>query len=142
MSQNPSMLVAGGNINPCRFVKRDSSADHQGLEGSANAIVCGIAGESSRLAPLENYVTTNYHAIAGEPIRLHPEGDTDVLLEMVATCSAGDRLKSDASGKGTPILTTGTTIQHFGAIAEEACGIAGQKIKVRVFIGSERPALA
>ena len=142
MPANPSHFVAGGNINPCRFVKRDVSADHQVLEADANEMVEGIAGESSRLPPLEGYVTNNYHAIAGEACRVHPANETDVLLEMAATCTAGLRLKSDADGKGTPIATTGTTIQHFGAIAEEACTVIGQKIKVRVVIGSERPALS
>lgn len=141
MAVQPSMLIAGGNINTHRFIKRDTSADHQGLQADANAIVAGICDGSTRLAPLENYVTTNYHAVSGDQIRLHPEGSTDVLLEMAATCTAGERLKSDANGKGTPIATTGTTIQHIGAIAEEACTVAGQLIKVRVFIASERPAL-
>lgn len=135
-------LIAAGNIYPSRFVKIDTTAgaSHKGLQADANAKTIGISHPGTYLAPLSDYAPAGYHAIAGLPIGLF--GDTDVcLLEAGDTIVQGDRLKSDANGKGVPIATSGTTIQQVGAVALES-GAAGELIRVQVVRYSERPALS
>jgi hypothetical protein len=139
MPNTPPRLVAGGNIYPCRFVKMSTVADDRGLQATANDAPIGISYPEGRYAPLEDVVTTNYHAITDDPIGLYGDGE-QCLLEIGDDVTRGGRLKSDADGKGVPVLTTGTTIQQYGAIALES-GSSGEKIRVFVLLGSERPAL-
>lgn len=141
MSQTGPQLVANGNIRPFRFVKIDTTAgnSHFGLEADANDKLIGVCGGETNQPPLSDLVSTNYHAQAGQHIKLHPDGE-ETLLQLGGTVVQGDRLKSDNDGQGVVIATTGTTIQHYGAIALEA-GDSGERIRVQVLIGSERPAL-
>lgn len=140
MPNTPPVLVAGGNIRPSRFVKSSSTADHRGLEADANEMVIGISGEGGKYPPLNDLVTTNNHAEAGDPIRLYGDGDICLLELGSGGATRGLRLISDGDGKGVAMATSGTTIQHFGAVALES-GLEGDKIRVQVRIGSERPAI-
>lgn len=138
MANTPPNLRAGGTIRPCRFVK--ISGNNIGSEADANERVIGISYQSGKYAPLNDLVTTNPHTDSTEDlIQLYGPGDI-CLLEYGGTVTANDRLKSDADGKGVAIATSGTTIQHFGAVALEG-GSSGEKRRVFVLIGSERPAL-
>jgi hypothetical protein len=140
MPQASPNLVARGNIAPCRFVMQDTATDHGALQATANANIIGVSCEGADRPPLSDLIATNYAARDGETFRLHGDGDI-TTLELGDTVTAGDRLKSDADGKGVPIATTGTTIQKIGARALES-GVAGEKVRVQVLIaGSERPAL-
>lgn len=139
MPNTPPRLVAGGNINPCRFVKMSTTEDDTGLEADANEAPIGISHDSGRYAPLNDLITTNYHAIDGDPITLYGDGD-QCLLELGGSVTRGGYLKSDADGKGVAVATTGTTIQQIGAVALES-GSSGEKIRVQVQLRSERPAL-
>jgi hypothetical protein len=139
MPNTPPRLVAGGTINPCRFVKMSTAADDRCLEADANEDVIGVSYEGGKYAPLSDLVTTNPHAIAGDPVGLYGDGD-QCLLELGADAVRGNKLKSDADGKGVPIATTGTTLQRYGAMALES-GKSGEKIRVFVQLGSERPAI-
>lgn len=142
MTRTAPELIAGGDIRPFRFVKIDTSqgGDHTGLEADANDELIGVCGGDTNYAPLSGLITTNYHAQEGQPIKLHGDGE-ETLLELGDTVTQGDKLKSDADGRGVPIATTGTTLQHYGAIALES-GAADQRIRVQVLLGSERPAIA
>lgn len=137
MPRPQPQLVASGNINACRFVKQDG--DFRGAEANANERVIGISKEGSKYPPLSDLVTTNYHAILGDPIGLNGEGD-ECLLELGGTVTAGDLLKSDNDGKGVAIATTGTTMQNYGARALQGGG-SGEKIRVQVKLGEVYPAL-
>lgn len=134
-------LVARGNISPCRFVMLDTATDNGATQATANAEVIGISCEGADRPPLADLITTNYAARDGETFRLHGDGDI-TTLEAGDTVTAGDNLKSDSSGRGVPIATTGTTIQKIGAKALES-GTVGEKIRVQVMPqASQRPALA
>ncbi len=142
MANTPPLLVANGNILPCRFLKLDATADDRCLQAAANDKIIGISMEGARLPPLSDMVTTNYHAIAGDPVQIYGDGDV-CLVEAGAAVAVGDYLKADADGKGIPIATAGTTLQRYGAQALQAASGAGVKIRVAVMAGrSERPALA
>lgn len=138
MPNTPPRLVAGGNINPCRFVKMSTAADDRCLECDANEAPIGISYPEGRYAPQSDIVVTNYHAIAGDSVGLYGDGDQCLLELGSGGATRGGRLKADADGKGVAIATTGTTIQNFGAIALES-GSENEKIRVFVLLGSERP---
>ncbi len=133
-------LVAKGNIYPCRFVKLDASNDFGGLQAGANEKPIGITLDGTNLPAVSGLITATYHAVSGEVIRMLGEGDVG-LLELGGTVVNGDRLKSDANGKGVAIAATGTTIQNVGARALQG-GDSGHKILVQVEFYSERPALS
>lgn len=139
MPNTPPLLMAKGIIRPCRFVKLDPTNPHGALECDANDIPIGISYDGTNKPPLEGLVTTAYAAEDGQAISIYGEGDI-CLLECGGDVVTGNRLKSDADGKGVPIATTGTTIQQFGARALEN-GAAGTLVRVQILIGSERPAL-
>lgn len=132
-------FVAGGNVNPSRFVNLNSTADHTVTQAGDNVFVFGIAHEGTKDVPIPGASTLA--AEAGDPIKIYGEGEGDVLLELGGTVSPGNRLKSDANGKGVAIALTGvssTDVQHYGAIALED-GVFGDKIRVFVTLGSHRP---
>lgn len=139
MPNTPPNFMAEGTIRPSRFVKIGTVED-KALEADANDIVIGIAMESTNQPPLEDLVTTQIAANAGQHFRMYGDGDV-CFIEVGETVAPGDRLKSDAEGVGMKILTTGTVIQHFGARVLES-GVIGELVRVQVLIGSERPALS
>ncbi len=141
MSQPTQRIVAGGNILPFRFVKPDTTADHQGLQASANAEIIGVAGEETKFAPLSDLVTTNNHAESGDTVNLHGPGG-EALVEAGAAFAAGTRLKADSVGRAVAIATSGTTVQEYGGRSQEAAAAAGEKIRINVEPGSIRPALS
>lgn len=136
-STTPS-LVAGGDIYPCRFVKISSAANYKGLQATANDVLIGVSHEGTNYPPLSDQSVSTKHAKSGQPIGMYGEGD-ECLLEIGDTVVRGNRLKADTNGKGVPILTTGTTIQNVGAIAQES-GSSGERIRVQVRFESVRPA--
>lgn len=119
---------AGGNISPCRFVKRTQ------VSGEAVITQCsattdqpwGISPSGTRRMALTGW-DDGYAAIAGDDINVIGFGDDEAMLEISATVAAGDNLESDASGKGQP--ATGDK-DKVGAIALEG-GVSGQKIRVK-----------
>lgn len=138
MPTNGPQLVANGDILPCRFVSLDTTAgaDNYGVQTGANGHALGISGQGTDQAPLSDLVSTAKHAVAGELIRLHPDGDV-CLLEIGAAVTQDQRLKSDSVGRGVPIATSGAALQQIGAIALESSAIVGAKIRVQVKIFSE-----
>jgi hypothetical protein len=132
-------LVATGNISQCRFVKVATSADETCTQAVANEITVGITSDGTRNAP-GTLADDGFIAIAGEQTPIFGTG-RKCLLELGGTIVRGDRLKSDANGKGVAALTTGTTVQEVGARALQS-GISGQRVLVLVEQYPFRPALS
>jgi hypothetical protein len=121
--------TAGGNIAPRRFVKQSTTAPNTVLQAGAGDKVFGISQTSSRNAP---YLTLDdgFTAIAGEPVRVFGPGEI-APLQYGGTVTAGQRLKSDANGKGIATTADG---DEYGAVALQS-GIADEIGEVRVEIG-------
>lgn len=117
---------AGGNIRPSRFVKISTVTDMEVLEADAGDQIFGISQMGVRRAEYIN--TDGYAAISGDDLEIFCDHE-HCLLEIVATVTAGQRLKSDADGKGTPVTTD---LDNYGAVAQQG-GAAGDLIQVLVF---------
>lgn len=135
LNYTPLSLVASATVNPSRFCK--ISGARTTAQAGANERIIGISGVGTR-SPTDSNPTA--HAVATEAVMLHRVG-AEALLDIGGNIAAGDRLKADANGKGVTMASTGTTIQHYGAIALES-GADGDRIRVAIVIGSERPALS
>ncbi len=119
---------AGGNISPCRFVKRSASS------GESIITQCtattdqpwGISQQGTRRLALSGW-DDGYAAVSGDDINVYGPGDDECMLEISATVTSGQNLESDADGKGQP--ATGDK-DKVGAIALDS-GVAGDKIRVK-----------
>lgn len=117
--------IADGNIYPCRFVENVAGSEGHYTQAGAGEKTRGISQEGTRRI---DYIDSNgYAAIATEPFMYYGPG-ARCLLEIVATVALGDRLKSDADGKGTPVAADR---EEYGAIADQT-GVSGQRIWVFV----------
>ena len=136
---NYASLVAGGNVNPCRFIKLDSSADFQAvLATAATDDLFGISQDAQRTAPITG--ASDYAAVSGESLP-HYENGSVCLLELGSGgATRGNLLVSDGSGKGVVAASSGTALQCIGAQALES-GSAGEFIRVKIQIGYRRYAL-
>lgn len=137
------VMRAGGTIRVARFVKSSTSANNTVLEADANEPVVGISQIGGREAPIPAATTDPVvAAIAGENVHVHVlGGDHDVVLRIGSGgVTAGARIKSDADGNGVLVATTGTTIQHVGALALETAS-EGELCKVLPWRYEFRPAL-
>jgi len=130
-------MVAGGDVNPARFIKVSTAADYTVLQAGANEAVFGISSSASRDAPIPSASTLA--AAATQSLAFNPVGSF-CLLELAGTVTRGDEIKSDADGKGVVRATTGATLQNFGAVALES-GVSGELIRVLVVRGAVYPAL-
>jgi hypothetical protein len=129
--------MANGDINPSRFVQVDSSADHKGIEATANVPVIGVSQESSNYPPLSDLSITVLAASAGQYFRMYGDGE-QCLLQCATAVTRGNKLKSTANGRAEPIDSTTTTLQHWGAVAL-ASGTEDELIPVQVLpLNSER----
>ena len=126
-------MVAGGTIEPRRFVKHNGT-DNTVIQATANDITTGIS------APISRKFDDRSSADSGEQLVVKRLQGEAAELEVGGTVSAGDRLKSDASGKGVKVATTGTTVQEYGAVADQD-GASGDVIRVVIERGALRPAL-
>lgn len=124
--------LATGNVNPCRFQKLATTAGYSTQCTAATDNIFGISGKSKREIPL-GALDDGYHAIAGETVRIHGEGEMNVLLEIGGTVAAGDMLTSDSAGKG---ITTVTDHNQVGAKALQS-GVSGDLIIVQVLTGRQ-----
>lgn len=113
--------IAGGNISPSRFVSVDANGDNTVVQAGLNDQILGISQKGTRQVPIPS--ASSYAAIDGDSLLVHIDGADDVLLEYGATVTRGQRLKSDANGKGIPVATSGEA-QKVGAIALQS-GSAG-----------------
>ena len=133
---------AGGTIRRCRFVKLSTTANNTILEADANEVVFGVSQEAGREAPIPSVTADPPEAAqSGDQLNVFQNSEYCLLEIGSGGVTSGGRLKSDADGKGVAIATTGTTIQHIGAIAQATCA-AGELCPVQVYRSSERPALS
>jgi len=123
---NVISMTANGNIAPSRFVISDTSADGKVTQAGAGGRVIGVSQQGTRRTPYSS-LDDGYAAIAGEDLMVYTQG-AECWLELGGTVANGDRLKSDANGKG---VATTTDRDEWGAVAMQA-GASGKLIKVRV----------
>lgn len=124
---NQINYTAGGTIAPCRFIKGDTSADEQVLQGSAGSACLGITQEGMKGTPGLAGSDTTIAAIAGDQIRAFGLGD-NCLLECGAAVTRYDLLKSDSTGRGI----TASATDECGAVALQSGAGAGSKIRVQI----------
>lgn len=117
---------AGGNVAPNRYVTQDTTADYQVLQSTAGQQIAGVAMGGSRYPSGFGSLDDGFVAILGENLRYYTAPDKGVPLELGGTVVAGDRLKSDANGKG---VTTTTDRDEYGSVAR-AAGASGDIIPV------------
>lgn len=115
-------FVANGNITPMRFVKLDTTADQKVLQSGAGDKCFGIAQEGTRYLPGFGNLDDGFRAIAGENVMVYTEPDECWLEIGAGGVTAGDRIKSDASGKG---VTTAVNDDEFGALALQTVANGG-----------------
>ena len=117
--------ICGGNVPPSRFVK---------LQSDGTVVLCG-AGEDmwgiSQAATRNSSLTgldDGYAGISGEAINIFGPGDDQAQLELGGTVTVGQRIKSDASGKG---VSATTDKDRTGAICSYVPGVSGELITVK-----------
>lgn len=126
MSVVNMQLKASGTIRTSRFIKHDTTENASALEADAAEVTIGISSEGAQDAPIPG--ASANAAEDGDSFMYHPQGQ-EALLELgTGGCTAGDRLKSDADGKG---VTTTTDTDWYGALAYETA-VAGDKARVLV----------
>lgn len=118
-------FIADATIGTCRFVKMTAGKTGRVTQCGAGDKIFGISQMGIRR---DLYIDSNGNAAnANEPIGVFDDTD-ETLLELGGTVSAGDRLKSDANGKG---VATNTNLDEYGATAIWS-GVAGDQIRVKV----------
>lgn len=111
-------LTANGNVSPCRFIVPVASAGNgqRAVQASGSTLpYLGISQNWTRFPP-GSAADDGFVAVAGENLAYAgPNMTADLYLG--ATCAnCTIPVKSDGSGKGTPMLTTGTTAEWVGAL--------------------------
>jgi hypothetical protein len=125
MSNGSWSRLCGGNVQPSVFVVLQS--DNTVVQAGSNADVWGISQPSTHNYPLSG-LDDGYAGIIGSPpINIFGPGDDGCLLRISATVTAGQELKSDASGYGTPVTADGDKV---GAVAVQG-GVSGDLIPVK-----------
>ena len=108
-------VIAGGDINPARFVSLSTSANNTVVESNAgDTTVVGITDESTKNAPQTGGSTL--HAEDNDHVRMHQYGEDCLVKVGTGGLTAGDYVKPDADGKG---VTASTTADVAFAIAFE-----------------------
>ncbi len=125
-------LVAGGNINPSRFVTQSTTSDRVCTLSASGDKPIGISNPGSHLTPLLSF-DDGFAAIAGEDLFVYDKDDSEAWLELGGTVTAGDFLKPDGSNTGKGI--TATTGNFYGARALVS-GVNGQVVKVQPAFGT------
>jgi hypothetical protein len=127
MPLNNMSYVAGEDLLPCRFVKRDTAVDNAVVyaDDGAAAIV-GITFSGTRDAPIP-LNTSNLLAEEGDPVRVYGPGERcEVVLGETIT-AANLNLTATTDGKAV----AASSGDFVGAIAERAAS-DGEKVWVQV----------
>lgn len=119
-----TVTVAGGDVRPSRFVKAGAT-DFRVLQAGANERAIGISRKGTRNPPYEG-LNDGLLAKVGENCPTHGLGDT-APLELGGSVTRGDRLRSDANGRGV----TATAAESAYAVAKES-GASGEIILVDI----------
>src|SRR5262245_59123935 len=113
--------VANASIHCSRAVKIVAGAGGQALvvEAGAGEQAIGISQPGTRRVPgfTDTSTTDAICAVAGETLRVHMQGETNVPAEAGGTFAAGDLLKSGALGV---LVKTAAAEDKIIAIAEQA----------------------
>lgn len=108
-------VVAGGDINPARFVSYSASYNKTVVESNAgDAKLFGISTEATKNAPQTGGSTLA--AENGDQVRIHGWGEDCLLKIGSGGVTRGDWVKPDNSGQGV----TATTGNVAGAFALES----------------------
>jgi hypothetical protein len=118
--------LPAGNIAPARFVKLGAVAGTC-LQCGAGEDIYGISTPHTRKLALSG-IDDGFAGVDGDgALNIIGPGDDEALLELGGTVTYGQRLKSDADGKG---VAATTDKDKTGAIAQSA-GTSGMLIKVK-----------
>lgn len=134
MPANDNSAIAGGTINPMRFVQATPGIQGSVLQCSGPGVeIVGIADQYTNnmmgtlFTPAQGWPI----ATTGQALRVHPDGDQCLLVVGSGnTVLPGMDLGSDASGNGIPV-TMGSTAVDVGARSVEG-GVSGDPIRVIV----------
>jgi len=133
-------LIAGGNVNTFRLITPSVSADHTGSQAGANDPIIGASTGATKFAPLNDLVTTNLHAEAGDQIELRGPGE-EAMVAAGAAIAAGTLFKSDTNGKAVAIDAAATTNQQCGGRTQQAAADEDELIRVMINPEVFRPEL-
>lgn len=125
MERDIQSYVAGGSVNPRRFIKM-GAADGQAIQATSGAAT--IIGISEQVVG----ASTSNVAVAGDVFDV-VKGD-QAFLELGDTVTRGQYLTADANGKGIPAVIVAGTPLYVGAYAEES-GVVGDQILVTLIPG-------
>lgn len=121
--------VANGNIKPYRFVKQDTTAVGRVLQCTGNTdSIFGVSQEGTHLLPGDLGIDDGFAAVAGENLNVYGPPAKDIILCIGGTVTQGDRLTSEADGRGVSTTTTG---QEWGAVALMS-GVSGDLIRAQL----------
>lgn len=120
---------AGGTIGPALFIKLDTSADEQFLQAGAGDPIIGITIPAQKRTPGLAGSDTTVAYESGDDCWAAGMGNS-AMLTIGGTITRGDRLKSDASGRGI----TASSGDQAGAIALQSATV-GLQVKVLVVLG-------
>ena len=124
--QDGTPLIAGGDINPARFVTLSTAANFTVLESnSGDTKLYGISAEHTKNTPQTG--SSALHAESGDQPWIFEAGAKCKLKIGSGGCTAGDFLKPDNSGQGVTAAAAATA----GAQALETA-VEGELAEVRV----------
>jgi len=130
---NPA-FVAGGDINPARFVKLSTTSDFTVLQSGAGDEIIGVAQEGSLAPPgiaeALGSSQTYLAAKSGKTLKVFGLGDVCVVTAGSGGCTAGSKVKADADGKAVNVGTASGTF-NVGGIALQTVN-AGEKCLIQV----------
>lgn len=132
-------FIAGGNINPCRFVKMDAAANEVAQASAATDVTIGITADYQKAHPVTG--ASDVHAAEHDAVAVFMEGATPLLELGSGGCSVGTLLVADSNGKGVAAAGSGTALQWIGAIALES-GAENEFVRVKVIGTFRRYALS
>ena len=128
----PINYVAGGTIEPCRFVIHSTATKTVTQAAAVTSPYAGISQEGSAAPPISGAATAA--ATSGTGLRVYGPGEECTLEIGSGGVTAGDMLVSDSSGKGiTRSAYNSANVQFVGAIAL-ATASAGELCPVRVVL--------
>jgi hypothetical protein len=123
---NPS-YTAGGDITPSRFVNISGTNQVNQADAVSDKLV-GVAQEWSKNAPIPG--ASSLAAESGDPVMVYGLGEMCLLTATSSGWTAGDRLTSNATGKG--VTASGT--DQYGAVALST--VTGEGLgRVQIVIG-------
>ena len=135
---NSKSRVAGGTINPFRFIQGQPGVMLGALQCTGAGVeIIGIGAEWTNAMMGQQYQTSLVPqgfpaATSGQGIRVYEDGeDTIIMVGSGYTVMPDNLLVSDASGNAIPINLAASGVQWIGARAIEA-GVAGDPIRVSV----------